>query len=123
MTRTLIYIDPINEGYVILFSGLLIVFSGLVALTLIFKFGLPLMLNAYNALKTKPQNNKNAKVTSAKIKKEAFTGEVAAAISVAIYMYLNEQHDNENAILTIKQARKMYSPWSSKIYGAYNNRI
>ncbi len=124
MMRTLIYIDPINEGYVILFSGLLIVFSGLVALTLIFKFGLPLMLDFYNALKPKPQKDKHAvKIPSEKVKKEAFTGEVAAAISAAIHMYLNEQHDNENAILTIKQARKMYSPWSSKIYGAYNNRL
>ena len=45
---------------------------------------------------------------------------IAAAISVAIHMYLDERHDKENAILTIKQARKLYSPWSSKIYGTQN---
>ncbi|MFV0564668.1 MAG: OadG family protein [Flavobacteriaceae bacterium] len=123
MTRILLYTDPITEGYVILFSGLLIVFSGLVLLTLIFKFGLPLMLDFYNSLKPKPKSDKNAKTVSVKVKKEEFTGEVAAAISTAIHLYLNEQHDKENAILTIKQARKMYSPWSSKIYGTYSNRL
>ncbi len=51
---------------------------------------------------------------------EQFTGEIAAAISTAIHLYLKEQHDTENAILTIKQARKLYSPWSSKIYGTQN---
>ena len=30
------------------------------------------------------------------------------------------QHDFENPILTIKQAQKSYSPWSSKIYGTQN---
>ena len=49
-----------------------------------------------------------------------FTGEIAAVIATAVHLYLKEQHDNENAVLTIKQARKLYSPWSSKIYGTQN---
>ncbi len=113
-----LYTDTLSEGYVILISGLLIVFSGLILLTLFFKFVMPLLLDFYNFLK------RGRSLTKKEVKeKEAFTGEIAAAISVAIYMYLDEKHDKENAILTIKQARKMYSPWSSKIYGAYGNRL
>lgn len=39
-----------------------------------------------------------------------------AAISAAIYQYLDEAHEDENAIITIDRAAKSYSPWSSKIY-------
>ncbi len=120
MTHILLYTDKLIEGYVILFTGLVIVFSGLLLLTLFFKFGLPFMLYVYKII-TKGPDEKVAEISS-KVN-EDFTGEVAAAISTAIYMYLDVKHDDENAILTIKQARKLYSPWSSKIYGAYNKRL
>ncbi len=116
----LLYTDTLTEGYIILITGLLIVFSGLILLTLFFKYGLPLLLDAYKFIK---RGGKPRDASQPKIKEEEFTGEIAAAISVAIYMYLDENHDKENAILTIKQARKMYSPWSSKIYGTYGNRL
>ncbi len=45
------------------------------------------------------------------------SGEVTAAISFALYLYLNEQHDTESGIMTIKEVSRKYSPWSSKIYG------
>ncbi|WP_100616162.1 OadG family protein [Confluentibacter citreus] len=120
MTRILLYTDPIVEGYIILITGLLIVFSGLILLTVFFKYGLPIMLYIYKII-TKGRDKK-VKDISPKVNQD-FTGEIAAAISVAIHMYLDEQHDEENAILTIKQARKLYSPWSSKIYSAYSNRF
>jgi glutaconyl-CoA/methylmalonyl-CoA decarboxylase subunit delta len=41
---------------------------------------------------------------------------VDAAISAAIYLYLSDIHDKENAVMTIKKVSKAYSPWSSKIY-------
>ncbi|PKQ43665.1 OadG family protein [Confluentibacter flavum] len=120
MTRVLLYTDPLSEGYIILITGLLIVFSGLILLTVFFKYGLPIMLYIYKII-TKGRDKK-VKDISPKVN-EKFTGEIAAAISVAIHLYLDEQHDEENAILTIKQARKLYSPWSSKIYSAYRNRL
>ena len=40
-----------------------------------------------------------------------------AAIAAAIYLYFQEQHDFEKFALTIKRIDKIYSPWSSKIYG------
>lgn len=110
-------IDQISEGYIILISGLFIVFGALLILSLFFKFGLPLMLYIYKII-TKGRDKK-IKDISIEVNKE-FTGEVAAAISSAIHLYLNDQHDFENPILTIKQAKKSYSPWSSKIYGTQN---
>jgi len=112
--------DTLSEGYIILITGLVIVFAGLLALTLFFKHVMPIMLYVYKII-TKGRDKKVSEI-SPKVN-EQFTGEIAAAISVAIHMYLNAQHDTENAILTIKQARKMYSPWSSKIYGTQNNRL
>lgn len=47
-------------------------------------------------------------------------GEVSAAIALAISLYLEELHDQETAILTIKKAGKNYSPWNSKIYNVIN---
>ena len=112
-----LYIDQISEGYVILISGLLIVFSALIVLSFFFKFGLPVLLYVYKII-TKGRDKKIKDIT--RVADENFTGEIAAAISTAIHLYLHEQHDNENAVLTIRQARKLYSPWSSKIYGTQN---
>lgn len=109
--------DQINEGYVILITGLFIVFSALVTLSLFFKYGMPLLLYSYKII-TK-RKDKKIKDIAMEVDKD-FTGEVVAAISTAIHIYLNEQHDKENPILTIKQAKKSYSPWSSKIYGTHN---
>ena len=44
------------------------------------------------------------------------SGEESAAISMALYLYLNELHDDESHTMTIKRVSKQYSPWSSKIY-------
>jgi Na+-transporting methylmalonyl-CoA/oxaloacetate decarboxylase gamma subunit len=48
-------------------------------------------------------------------------GNVNAAIAMALHMYFNEQHDEESGIVTIKEVKRKYSPWSSKIYNVYNN--
>ncbi|OYX28118.1 MAG: hypothetical protein B7Z06_02555 [Flavobacteriales bacterium 32-35-8] len=120
MTPILLYTDPLVEGYIILITGLLIVFAGLILLTVFFKYGMPIMLYIYKVITR--GRDKKVKDISPKVNQD-FTGEIAAAISVAIHLYLDEQHDEENAILTIKQARKLYSPWSSKIYSAYRNRL
>lgn len=117
MLPILLYINQISEGYVILITGLVIVFSSLLVLSLFFKYGVPILLYAYKII-TKGRNKKIKDITVGV--DEKFTGEIAAAIATAIHLYLNEKHDTENTILTIKQARKLYSPWSSKIYGTQN---
>ncbi len=117
MTALLFNISRISEGYLILFSGLIIVFSALLLLSVFFKYGLPFLLYIYRILIKGPDKKiKDIQIDSDR----KFTGEEAAAIAAAVHMYLHEQHDIENPILTIKQAKKSYSPWSSKIYGTQN---
>lgn len=47
---------------------------------------------------------------------ELDSGEVIAAISLALAEHLGQGHDMEDTILTIRRMRKAYSPWNSKIY-------
>jgi hypothetical protein len=56
---------------------------------------------------------------------EILSGEATAAIAMALYLYLDEIHDKESGVLTIKRISKTYSPWSSKIYAVRNqfNRL
>jgi len=113
----MILMSTLNEGYLILFSGLVIVFTALLILSLFFKYGLPLMLFVYKIITKGPDKKiKDISLTGS----NNFTGEEAAVIAAAIHIYLNEQHDFENPILTIKKGGKTYSPWSSKIYGIQN---
>ena len=42
-----------------------------------------------------------------------------AAISAAIYRYMEDSMAEENTIITIDRAAKIYSPWSSKIYATH----
>lgn len=117
MTALLFQISRINEGYLILFSGLIIVFGALLLLSIFFKYGLPALLFAYRIIIKGP----GKKIKDIQIDSDRkFTGEEAAAIAAAVHMYLHEQHDVENPILRIKQAKKSYSPWSSKIYGTHS---
>jgi glutaconyl-CoA/methylmalonyl-CoA decarboxylase subunit delta len=50
----------------------------------------------------------------------AVPGEASAAIALALSLYLEELHDQETSIITIKKAGKNYSPWNSKIYNVIN---
>jgi glutaconyl-CoA/methylmalonyl-CoA decarboxylase subunit delta len=112
-------IDKYDEGLVILLVGITIVFSSLILLFLFFRFILGYILYSYKLIKN--INKENEKKKEIKLEpNEEFTGEIAAVIAASIHMYLNAQHDEENPILTIKQAKKAYSPWSSKIYGTHN---
>jgi hypothetical protein len=70
--------------------------------------------------------NKGVKSTSSpSAAKVTLTGEVNAAICMAMLMHFNEIHDEEDNVMTIKKVSKTYSPWSSKIYSVRNyfNRI
>lgn len=47
---------------------------------------------------------------------EVDSGEVIAAIGMALAEHMGQGHDMEDTILTIKRMKKSYSPWNSKIY-------
>lgn len=46
----------------------------------------------------------------------AESGEIFAAIAMALDEISDEDHDDENMVLTMKNVARSYSPWSSKIY-------
>jgi glutaconyl-CoA/methylmalonyl-CoA decarboxylase subunit delta len=94
--------------------GYLVVFLALVVLYVIF-YNLPAILKldprSFFTKRIKSVN-KGGKRDDVKI-----TGEVNAAIGMAMYLFLSEMHDQESGVITIKKVSRRYSPWSSKIYG------
>ncbi len=102
-----------SDGLVLVIVGYCIVFMALLLLYLFFRYIIPSVLR----VKIGKSRIHKGSDPSAKNQKIEITGEVNAAISMALYLYLNEMHDEESNILTIKRVSKVYSPWSSKIYG------
>jgi len=102
-----------SDGLVLVIVGYCIVFMALLLLYLFFRYIIPTILKVrigksrFNKSPDSSETNKIVEVT----------GEVNAAISMALFLYYNELHDKESNILTIKRVSKIYSPWSSKIYG------
>ncbi|MBN2682561.1 MAG: OadG family protein [Bacteroidales bacterium] len=103
-----------SEGITIFVVGYLVVFFSLVLLFYTFKL-VPkiLKIDVRNKLKRKG-------VTEFENKPDSdleIEGDVNAAIATAIYLFFDEQHDEESGVLTVKRVDKRYSPWSSKLYG------
>jgi len=92
--------------------GILVVFAALTILVLMFEMVQAILLSS-----TKRRLLKSGK------KKEEIV-DVAAyeivAISMALHLYMNDTHDQESNVMTIKRIERRYSPWSSKIYGLNN---
>ena len=69
-------------------------------------------------LKYKKESKKDPPQKQELLKKTSTVNdEVAAAISMALSLYLQDVHDYERAVVTIQKVMRPYSPWSSKIYG------
>ncbi|MDE6753904.1 MAG: OadG family protein [Muribaculaceae bacterium] len=58
----------------------------------------------------------HSKPGSTEEKHEVDSGEVIAAISMALTEHFQGGHDYEDTILTIRRMKRAYSPWNSKIY-------
>jgi Na+-transporting methylmalonyl-CoA/oxaloacetate decarboxylase gamma subunit len=101
-----------GSGLTIAIVGWLIVFAALVLLVIIFT-QVPKLIY-YNSRKKLKQKTKHSSVTDDDL---LVTGDVSAAISMALYLFFDELHDEESNVITIQRVRKVYSPWSSKIYG------
>ncbi len=96
-------------------TGYSVVFLSLFLLALLFSV-IPKVLS-WNIRRTFDDEGDEAKKALAG---NMIPGEVSAAIGVAISLYLNELHDQDAAILTIKKVGKSYTPWNSKIYNVIN---
>lgn len=103
------------EGLVISIVGYSIVFIALVVLFFVFSW-ISKMLNMQLKSKLRRQGKLNQDNITETL---SIPGEVAAAISMALYISC-QLHDEESNVLTIKKVSRTYSPWSSKIYGLRN---
>lgn len=56
------------------------------------------------------------KDTAAEEHQDVDSGEVIAAIALALSQHFDSGHDMEDTILTLRRIRRAYSPWNSKIY-------
>lgn len=112
-----------NANIMVAILGYLIVFIALVLLYTVF-YNLPRVIHVFSNV---GKNRRDRKVRERENlqSSQSISGEVNAAIAMAIYMHFNEYHDDESNIVTIKRVSKTYSPWSSKIYSVRNafNRI
>ena len=102
-------IDPWGIGMTVI--GYVVVFLALLFLYIVFS-NLTKLLN----LNLKRVRKREGKIEEVKADL-SISGEVNAAIAMAIHLYFAEIHDNENTVLTINKVSRTYSPWSSKIYG------
>lgn len=97
--------------------GIGIVFLSLLLVYLFFRYVLTFILNfRFKSFARKRGIDATEMVTT----KTMMTGEVNAAIAMALYSYFNEMHDVESGVITIKRVSRSYSPWSSKLYSMKN---
>ncbi len=109
-SKKFIEIDPWGIGMT--FVGMAVVFLSLLLLYMLF-----LNIAKFLNYRLKQAQKKKGKEISEKEKLSELSGEVNAAIAMALHLYMSEMHDRESAILTINKVARTYSPWSSKIYG------
>lgn len=113
--------DP--SGVVMAITAMSVVFSALILLYLIFKsIGKSMVRSSLKkekkAVADMPADVKNSVKSDAQL-----IGEEIAAIAIALRQYENDMHDIESHVLTINRVARVYSPWSSKIYGLNNQPI
>lgn len=105
-----VQMDPYGIGMTLI--AMFVVFSALAILFVIYK-----NIGRFFIRKAAPGKKDEGSAKSGKIEvEEEMSGEVNAAIAMALYLYQNELHDHEDTILTIKKVSRTYSPWSSKIH-------
>lgn len=106
----------VNDKYggAITIIAMCIVISALVILSLLFLlFG---KISSSMLSRKKKEAHGVTSETAEDHHEEVDSGEVIAAIGMALSEYFGQGHDMEDTILTIKRMKKSYSPWNSKIY-------
>ncbi|MBD5341545.1 MAG: OadG family protein [Bacteroides sp.] len=101
-------------GGAITIIAMCIVLFALIVLSILFLF--------FGKISTAVMSNKKREAhgvtaeTSEDHHDELDSGEVIAAIGMALAEHFGQGHDMEDTILTIKRMKRSYSPWNSKIY-------
>ncbi len=115
--------DP--YGFIMAMLGMGIVFTILILLYVIFSNTPKLFTPAFkqktrDIFRKKPAAEVIPEPVAEPTNEADLTGEVNAAIAAAIHLYRSDLHDFEDTVLTMKKVSRIYSPWSSKIYGLRN---
>jgi Na+-transporting methylmalonyl-CoA/oxaloacetate decarboxylase gamma subunit len=95
--------------------GISVVFVALITLVLFFEGVQHFLL--------KSAKKKRAKEGKKEAEFKNIDANEIAAISMALHLFMNDAHDVESNVITIKRIERRYSPWSSKIYGINNTLI
>lgn len=103
-----------SHGFAITIIAMVIVIFALIILSLLFQLFGKISSSLHKARKIKAHGVNEHEVENHH--EELDSGEVIAAISMALAEHLGQGHDIEDTILTIRKLRKAYSPWNSKIY-------
>lgn len=101
--------DPYGIGMTVI--AMFVVFSVLAILFVIYK-----NMGRFFIRKSRASSKTTGDTGLIKQQAEGMSGEVNAAIAMALHLYQSELHDYENTVLTIQKVSRNYSPWSSKIY-------
>jgi Na+-transporting methylmalonyl-CoA/oxaloacetate decarboxylase gamma subunit len=102
-------LDPYGIGMTMI--AMMVVFSALAILFIIYK-----NMGRFFIRKAMPKVKPVTDYSKPVHENAEMSGEVNAAIAMAIHLYTSEMHDYENTVLTIQKVSRTYSPWSSKIY-------
>lgn len=107
--------DPIGIGMAII--SMTVVMCALSLLYLLYKQLAKLFKSDFNvSLKPKKSRNTDGEEVFSERSDIELSGEINAAIALAIHLYRSQLHDTEDAVITLKKVTKTYSPWSSKLY-------
>ena len=105
--------DPTGVGMAV--SAMSVVFTGLLLLFVCFRFVGRVSVGFLKRNAMKVQDVADVKEANERHLGEV-SGEVIAAISMALHEAQGGEHDVEETVLTISRVKRSYSPWNSKIY-------
>ena len=103
-------VDPLGVGMTAI--AMAVVFTALIILYLVFRT----LGKGYTRERERNVLIKEGKIEEAAMIPDIASGEVNAAIALALHLFNSELHDFEDTVLTINKVSRNYSPWSSKIY-------
>lgn len=106
-----------NDGITVAIVGYLVVFASLWFLS-VFLFYMGKILMNTQRQRLKQTGHKMADAPDLK-----YSGEVNAAIAMALSIHFAEIHDDESGTLTINIKPRRYTPWSSKLYNLRDEPI
>lgn len=97
--------------------------TGSVVGILVVFIALTILVICFEGIQSFVINSAKKKMVKAGKKEEEIINIAAneiAAVSMALHLFMNDIHDEESNIITIKRIERRYSPWNSKIYGLNN---